>query len=90
MEFTDSTNSAGSLKERENALESPQRKALSPVNSNVNPQPLEQLSSPKTPFLSSLGKNNSQTTVTPVDNKFCTWSNSLKVWQIFDYLIFIP
>ncbi|XP_021886841.1 kinesin-like protein KIN-10B [Carica papaya] len=89
MEFTDSTNSAGSLKERENALESPQRKALSPVNSNVNPQPLEQLSSPKTPFLSSLGKNNSQTTVTPVDNKFCTWSNSLKNCVVQEYIHFL-
>ena len=86
------------ISERKTAKESPLRKVLSPINSNIIPKPLKERSSkdqfsllyephtPQTPFMTS-ATNKFQNVGTPVD-KFNAWSSNLKVFICFIILNF--
>lgn len=82
--------SSSPIFESEGATQSPLRKALSPINLNINAKPHEKLSdtdqhcsvpetnSPKTPFTATCGSNQLLLIGTPLD-KFSARSTSLKV-----------
>lgn len=70
--------------ESKDAVQSPLRKALSPININGNQKPLEALSSTQTPFLATCSTTKGiQKNDTPLD-KFSTRSSTLKVQPVSD------
>ncbi|XWS55661.1 hypothetical protein CRYUN_Cryun09bG0020300 [Craigia yunnanensis] len=87
------------VSERKTAMESPLRKVLSPINSNIILEPLKERSSkdkfsllyephtPQTPFMTS-ATNKFQNVGTPLD-KFNAWSSNLKSSLIQEYIEFL-
>ncbi|XVE76365.1 hypothetical protein DITRI_Ditri12bG0166600 [Diplodiscus trichospermus] len=88
-----------SVSERKTAMESPLRKVLSPINSNIIPEPLNGRSSkdqfsllyephtPQTPSMTNT-TNKFQNVGTPLD-KFDAWSSNLKSSLIQEYIEFL-
>ncbi|XP_021289422.1 kinesin-like protein KIN-10B [Herrania umbratica] len=89
-----------SKEERKTAMESPLRKVLSPINSNINPGSLKEQSSkdqffslsyepntPKTPSMASATKK-FQDVGTPID-KFNAWSSNIKSSLIQEFIEFL-
>ncbi|KAL2336618.1 hypothetical protein Fmac_011064 [Flemingia macrophylla] len=71
------------------AVQSPLRKALSPINCNANQKPLEALSLTRTPFLAACSTNKgTQNNGTPL-NKFSTRSSTLKNCLVQEYIDFL-
>lgn len=93
MIFLDSNQSNDSIEaspfsEKKNTQQSPLRKALSPINSNLNQTPNKEIAStghkcpvlfePKTPSIVTCAKDKFVTITTPLD-KFNAMSSNLKV-----------
>ncbi|KAK7339640.1 hypothetical protein VNO77_20318 [Canavalia gladiata] len=75
--------------ESKDAIQSPLRKALSPVNINGNQKLLEALSFTQTPFLATCSTNKGkQKNDTPLD-KFSTQSSTLKNCLVQEYIDFL-
>ncbi|XP_022767537.1 kinesin-like protein KIN-10B [Durio zibethinus] len=87
------------VNERKTAMQSPLRKVLSPIHSNIIPEPLKERSSkdqfsllyephtPQTPSITS-ATNKFQNVGTPLD-KFNVWSSNLKSSLIQEYIEFL-
>ncbi|XP_027351286.1 LOW QUALITY PROTEIN: kinesin-like protein KIN-10B [Abrus precatorius] len=75
--------------ESKEAVQSPLRKALSPININGNQKPVEALSFTQTPFLATCSTNKRmQENDTPLD-KFSTRSSTLKNCLVEEYIDFL-
>ncbi|XP_050381934.1 kinesin-like protein KIN-10B isoform X2 [Argentina anserina] len=79
--------------ERKSTFKSPLRKAMSPVNTNINPKPLDELISveprtPKTPFPVTCMDNRFQNPGTPLE-KFTACGSQVKNYLVQEYVDFL-
>ncbi|KAM5560122.1 kinesin-like protein KIN-10B [Rosa sericea] len=78
---------------RKSPLKSPLRKVLSPVNTNINPKPFDELVSieprtPKTPFPVNCMNNRFQNLGTPLE-KFTAYGSQVKNYLVQEYVDFL-